>query len=217
MTGRTALGAAVLLTVLGAASALVGQQVDVASVTAAAAGQAPPGAAAPRAGTGEDAAALARTLPVGEQAPVVHARGWLNAAARTGPDLRGQVVLYEFWTFGCVNCRNVLPHVRAWAGRYAADGLVVVGVHTPEFGYEADPAAVQRFVRENRIAYPVALDPDGTVWRDFGNRYWPQFYLHDRAGHRRVVKIGEGGYDTTEDAIRALLGVDAGSPRATLT
>ena len=208
MTRRAAVAVAALLAVLGVAAAVTSQRTQAGDVTAVAAGA--PG----RSGSGADLAALARTLPVGGQAPAVRAKGWLNSAVGGGPDLRGKVVLYEFWTFGCVNCRNVLPHVKAWYDRYAADGLVVVGVHTPEFGYEADPQAVADFVRENAIRYPVALDPDGTVWRDFGNRYWPQFFLHDRDGHRRVVRIGEGGYDTTEDAIRALLGVDPGSPRA---
>lgn len=151
---------------------------------------------------------------MGGRAPAVRAEGWLNTAPLSPADLHGRVVLYEFWTFGCVNCRNVQPYVKAWHDRYAEDGLVVVAVHTPEFAHEADPAAVRQYVEENGLTHPVALDPRGTVWRDFGNRYWPQFYLHDRNGDRRVVKIGEGGYDTTENAIRALLGVDPGSPRA---
>ena len=210
MTGRTALVAAVLLAVLGVAAVVADQRTTSADVAAVVAGRTGPGAQV----SGADPAALAGSLPIGGQAPGVRAGAWLNSAPLGDADLRGKVVLYEFWTFGCVNCRHVLPHVKAWYDRYAADGLVVVGIHTPEFGYEADPTAVADFVRENGIRYPVALDPDGTVWQAFGNRYWPQFYLHDRDGRRRVVKIGEGGYGTTEDAIRALLGVDPGSPRA---
>ena len=210
MTGRTALAAAALLAVLGAAAVVTNQRATPGDVTAVVAGDAGSGGPASAA----DPAAPARALPVGVPAPGIRASGWLNSDPLDAADLRGKVVLYEFWTFGCINCRHVLPHVKAWYDRYAADGLVVVGVHTPEFGYEADPSAVADFVRENGIRYPVALDPDGTVWQAFGNRYWPQFSLHDRDGRRRLVKIGEGGYDTTEDAIRALLGVDPRSRRA---
>ncbi|WP_158221105.1 redoxin family protein [Kineosporia sp. R_H_3] len=210
MTARRTLALALLLAVAGGGSVVVAQRsgADAVSTLTGTDGARPaPGAAA-------DPADLAGTLPVGAPAPAVRAQGWLNTAPLTPADLRGRVVLYEFWTFGCVNCRNVQPYVKAWHARYAADGLVVVAVHTPEFGYEADPDAVRAYVEENGLGYPVALDPDGTVWRDFGNRYWPQFYLHDRDGRRRVVKIGEGGYDTTEDAIRALLGIGADAPRA---
>lgn len=155
------------------------------------------------------------TLPVlADAAPPVDATRWLNTAALDPSDLAGEVVLYEFWTFGCVNCRNVLPHVRAWHERYADDGLVVLSIHTPEFAYEADPDAVADFVRANDIAFPVALDPRRSVWRAFDNHYWPAIYLHDRQGRRRLVHIGEGSYDETEDAIRALLGLPADAPRA---
>jgi len=153
----------------------------------------------------------------GAQAPAVEASGWLNSPPLTPAGLAGKVVLYDFWTFGCVNCLHTLPHVKAWHARYAADGLVIVSIHTPEFPAEADPANVTRFVQENGIRYPVALDPGGRVWAAFGNRYWPQFSLHDRQGRHRLTAIGEGGYDRTEDGIRALLGVPAGSPRARLT
>lgn len=154
-------------------------------------------------------------LPVlAASAPSIDADGWLNTAPLAPEDLAGEVVLYEFWTFGCVNCRNVLPYVRAWHDRYAADGLVVLSIHTPEFGYEADPDAVGRFVEEQGVPYPVALDPERRVWRAFANHYWPAMYLHDRQGRRRLVHIGEGGYTRTEDAIRLLLGVNADAPRA---
>lgn len=210
MTARRPLALALLIAVAGGGSVVVAQRsgADAVSTLTGTDG------ARPAPGAASDPADLARTLPVGGPAPAVRAQGWLNTAPLTPADLRGRVVLYEFWTFGCVNCRNVQPYVKAWHARYAADGLVVVAVHTPEFGYEADPDAVRAYVEENGLRYPVALDPDGNVWRDFGNRYWPQFYLHDRDGRRRVVKIGEGGYDTTEDAIRALLGTGADAPRA---
>jgi thiol-disulfide isomerase/thioredoxin len=138
---------------------------------------------------------------------------WLAGSA---PALSGRVVLYDFWTFGCSNCQHTLSHVKAWAARYSRDGLVVVGVHSPEFDYEAVPANVRDYVGRNGITYPVLLDPDMRVWTAFGVRAWPTFILADAQGRRRRVHVGEGGYDETEDAIRALLGVDPSSPRAQL-
>lgn len=152
--------------------------------------------------------------PGGPPAAAVSVDAWLNSAPLTAADLRGKVVLYDFWTFACVNCQHTLPHVEAWYRRYAADGLVVVAIHTPEFSFEADPANVADFVAANGLTFPIALDPQRAVWRSFGNHYWPAFYLHDRAGRRRYEHIGEGGYAATEDAIRALLGVDPSSPWA---
>lgn len=155
------------------------------------------------------------SLPVlASAAPPVMADQWLNSAPLGPADLAGKVVLYDFWTFGCINCRHTLPYVKAWHDRYAGDGLVVLSIHTPEFSYEADPANVAEFVVEEGIQYPVALDPDRVNWRAFANRYWPAFYLHDRSGQRRYVTFGEGRYDATEDAIRSLLGVDPSAPRA---
>ena len=155
------------------------------------------------------------SLPVlTDVAPTVTASGWLNTAPLDAQDLAGKVVLYDFWTFGCINCVHTLSHLKAWDERYRADGLVVLSIHTPEFSYEADPANVQRFLIENDIRYPVALDPDSVTWRAFANRYWPAFYLHDRQGKRRYQHFGEGAYEQTEDTIRALLGVDPNSPRA---
>ena len=140
--------------------------------------------------------------------------GWLNTAPLTPADLAGKVVLYDLWTFGCVNCQHTVPNLRVWHDRYAAEGLVIVGVHSPEFDYERDPANVAAAPRDQRIAYPVALDPDHRIWSAFDNHYWPSFFLYDRSGARRYTHIGEGAYATTEDAIRQLLGVDPASPRA---
>jgi thiol-disulfide isomerase/thioredoxin len=162
-------------------------------------------------------ATTAASLPVlASSAPAIEASGWINSPALAPTDLAGKVVLYDFWTFGCVNCQNTLPYVKAWYARYAADGLVVLGIHSPEFSYEAQADNVRAYVAEHGITYPVALDPDHVVWRAFDNHYWPNFYLHDRSGQRRYTHIGEGSYRETEDAIRALLGVDPSSPRATL-
>jgi len=153
-------------------------------------------------------------LDPGPAPSVAGAAGWLNTPSLSDDDLSGHVVLYDFWTFGCVNCRNTLPHVKAWQERYAGDGLVILSIHTPEFDYEADPGNVAEFVEANGITYPVALDPERTVWRAWDNHYWPAFYLHDREGRLRLRHIGEGGYEATEDAIRILLGVEPTSPRA---
>ncbi|MGE0877965.1 MAG: redoxin domain-containing protein [Acidimicrobiia bacterium] len=163
------------------------------------------------------ASAGASTLPVlADAAPAVQTDEWLNTAPLGVDDLRGKVVLYDFWTFGCINCKHTLPWVKAWAERYRTDGLIVLSIHTPEFDYEADPANVARFVADNAITYPVALDPQRLIWKQFDNRYWPAFYLHDRDGRRRYVRFGEGEYASTENALRALLGVDPTSPRATV-
>jgi thiol-disulfide isomerase/thioredoxin len=151
---------------------------------------------------------------VPEKAPPVDVPDWLNSAPLRASDLAGKVVLYDFWTYACVNCQHTIPYVEAWHERYAADGLIVLSIHSPELEYEADPANVERFVREHGITYPVALDPHHVVWRAFDNHYWPAFYAYDRHGVRRYVHFGEGGYDHTEDALRALLGVDPHSPRA---
>ena len=147
-------------------------------------------------------------------APDVVPSGWINTPGLSSADLKGKVVLYEFWTFGCYNCKNVLPHVKAWHARYEKDGLITLSIHTPEFDYEGKVDNIQKFVTENNITYPVALDPDSAIWNTFQNHYWPNMYLHDQQGQRRYEHVGEGSYDETEDAIRALLGVDPASPRA---
>ena len=156
-------------------------------------------------------------LPILSAAPAPSlgpASGWLNSPPLTVADLVGRVVLYDFWTFACVNCQHTVPSVIAWDARYRVDGLTVASIHTPEFDYEADPASVQSFVAAHGIAYPVALDPKRLIWRAFDNHYWPAFYLYDRQGRWRYHQIGEGGYADTEDAIRSLLGVAAGAARA---
>jgi len=154
-------------------------------------------------------------LPVlTESAPPVEATGWLNSEPLAPADLQGKVVLYDFWTFGCYNCENTLPWLKAWHARYATDGLVLLSVHTPEFDYEADPDNVAAYVADEGIEYPVALDPEKTTWRAFENRAWPAFYLHDQQGRRRYRHIGEGRYAETEGAIRALLNVEPDAPFA---
>ncbi len=145
-------------------------------------------------------------LPVeGELASFGGATGWLNSEPLTAAGLRGRVVLVSFWTFTCVNWLRQLPYVRAWADRYAGQGLVVVGVHTPEFGFEHEPANVRRAVADLRVGYPVAIDSDYGVWRAFGNHYWPALYFADAQGRIRHHQFGEGGYQQSEMVIQRLL------------
>jgi cytochrome c biogenesis protein CcdA/thiol-disulfide isomerase/thioredoxin len=120
-------------------------------------------------------------------------------------ELRGRVVLVDFWTYTCINCIRTLPHLRAWHERYEPDGLVVVGVHTPEFPFERDAGNVAEAIADNRIRYAVAQDNDYATWDAYGNRYWPAKYLIDARGQVRYAHFGEGAYGETERAIRKLL------------
>jgi thiol-disulfide isomerase/thioredoxin len=131
--------------------------------------------------------------------------GWLNSPPLTLESLRGKVVLVDFWTYSCINCLRTLPHVRAWAQRYAAQGLVVVGVHTPEFAFEKNLANVERATKDLKIDFPVAIDSHYAIWRSFQNRAWPAFYLVDAQGLIRHRQFGEGDFDTAEKMIQALL------------
>jgi cytochrome c biogenesis protein CcdA/thiol-disulfide isomerase/thioredoxin len=134
---------------------------------------------------------------------------WINSDPLTLKELRGKVVLVDFWTYSCINCLRTLPHVRAWYRTYRDRGLVVLGVHTPEFAFEHVPGNVEGAVRHLGIEYPVALDNDYGTWNAFQNQYWPAKYLIDRDGHLRYYHFGEGEYDTTEARIRTLLGESA--------
>ena len=123
------------------------------------------------------------------------ATAWLNSAPLTAADLQGKVVLVDFWTYTCINWLRTLPHVRAWAARYKEQGLVVIGVHTPEFTFEEDVDNVRRSAQESGITYPIAIDNDRAIWRGFGNHYWPALYFIDAAGHVRHHHFGEGNYE----------------------
>jgi thiol-disulfide isomerase/thioredoxin len=145
-------------------------------------------------------------LPVeGELALFDGATAWLNSPPLTPAGLRGKVVLVNFWTYTCVNWLRQLPYVRAWAGKYAGQGLVVIGVHTPEFGFERNPDNVQRAVMDMGIGYPVAIDSDYLVWTAFDNHYWPALYFADAEGHIRHHHFGEGEYQQSEMVIQQLL------------
>jgi cytochrome c biogenesis protein CcdA/thiol-disulfide isomerase/thioredoxin len=130
---------------------------------------------------------------------------WLNSKPLTLASLRGKVVLIDFWTYSCINCLRTLPYVKRWADTYRGAGLVVVGVHTPEFAFERVPANVERAVRSLGVHYPVALDNGYRTWSAWGNQYWPAKYLVDRRGHVRYAHFGEGEYQRSEDVIRTLL------------
>ena len=133
---------------------------------------------------------------------------WLNSEPLTAAALRGRVVLVDFWTYSCVNWLRTLPYVRAWHERYADRGLVVVGVHAPEFGFEHDLEGVRRASAELGVGYPIVVDNDFSIWRSFDNHYWPAVYLVDRDGRVGFSHFGEEAYEETERAIQQLLGVD---------
>ena len=133
------------------------------------------------------------------------ATGWLNSEPLTPDGLRGRVVLVDFWTYTCINWLRTLGYVRAWHEKYADQGLVVIGVHTPEFPFERDPENVRWAARHQRVAYPIALDPDFAVWRAFSNNYWPAVYIADAEGAIRHMHFGEGGYPECEMAVQMLL------------
>jgi cytochrome c biogenesis protein CcdA/thiol-disulfide isomerase/thioredoxin len=130
---------------------------------------------------------------------------WINSPALTNESLKGKVVLVDFWTFDCINCKHTLPYVKDWAKKYEKDGLVVIGVHTPEYGFERIIDNVRDKVKEYGITYPVAIDNNYAIWRNFDNQYWPAHYLIDAKGQVRYTHFGEGSYETQEKMIQQLL------------
>ena len=145
-------------------------------------------------------------LAVEDIAPSLAGAGaWINSAPLTLPALRGKVVLIDFWTYSCINCLRAIPYVRAWASRYADEGLTVIGVHTPEFAFEKSVDNVRAAVKQLGIGYPVVMDNDYAIWRAFGNQFWPAHYFIDAQGHVRHHHFGEGGYAESEQVIRRLL------------
>jgi thiol-disulfide isomerase/thioredoxin len=130
---------------------------------------------------------------------------WLNSPPLTAPALRGKVVLVDFWTYTCINWLRTLPYVRAWAEKYRNHGLVVIGVHAPEFAFEKNASNVRWAVKEMRVDYPVAVDNEHVIWRAFKNQYWPALYLIDAQGRVRHHQFGEGGYEQSEMMIQRLL------------
>ena len=147
---------------------------------------------------------LVANAGVGMKAPDMTNETWRNSAPLHLSDLKGKVEMVEFWTFGCSNCRNVEPYVKQWHQQYADKGLVIIGVHSPEFSYERDIAKVQQYIQEHDIRFPVPIDNDFSTWNRYGNRYWLAMYLIDKQGVIRHVRVGEGRYQETERLIQSL-------------
>ena len=144
----------------------------------------------------------------GDELPAPELRGtgaWINSKPFTLASRRGEVVLVDFWTFSCINCKRTLPYLKSWHEKYADSGLVILGVHAPEFNFEKDIENVQEAVEEHGLLYPIVQDNQFSTWRAFKNRYWPTKYLIDKDGYIRFVHIGEGRYEETEQWIRDLL------------
>ena len=133
------------------------------------------------------------------------ANAWLNTHPLSAAELRGKVVLVDFWTYTCINWRRTLPYVRAWSEKYRDQGLIVVGVHTPEFSFEKDLDNVRRAAGEQQVSYPIAVDSDYAIWRAFDNQYWPALYFIDAQGRIRHQQFGEGEYERSERLIQQLL------------
>jgi len=167
-------------------------------------------AASAYAQAGKTKAAAVPLSVEGQMPSLGRATEWLNSKPLTPADLRGKVVLIDFWTYSCINWRRSLPYVRAWADKYEGQGLVVIGVHTPEFGFEKNVVNVRQAVREMAVHYPVAMDNNYAIWRAFKNQYWPALYFVDGQGRIRHHEFGEGEYEQSELAIQQLL-VEAGA------
>jgi thiol-disulfide isomerase/thioredoxin len=145
-------------------------------------------------------------LPIeGELPSLSGATTWLNSPPLSAAGLRGKVVLIDFWTYTCINWLRTLPYVRAWAEKYRDHGVVVIGVHTPEFPFEHDLENVRRAVQDMRVSYPVAIDNDYAIWDAFNNQYWPALYLVDAQGRIRSHHFGEGAYEQSEMMLQQLL------------
>ena len=156
---------------------------------------------AARLDTGHDAA-----LPIEPLHPsLAGATGWLDSPPLTLEGLRGKVVLVDFWTYSCINCLRTLPYVRAWSRTYASQGLVVIGVHAPEFEFEHDPQRVRKALKDLDADWPIAIDDDFAIWRSFRNQAWPALYFIDAQGRVRHHQLGEGSYAESERVIRQLL------------
>ena len=139
---------------------------------------------------------------------------WENSPPLTIASLRGKVVLVDFWTYSCINCQRTIPFVRQWWDKYRSDGLVVVGVHSPEFDFEKNVDNIRRAIKDYGVRWPVAVDSNMATWNAYGNQYWPAEYLIDKTGRVRHTHFGEGEYDVTERAIQALL-AEGGTPAPT--
>jgi cytochrome c biogenesis protein CcdA/thiol-disulfide isomerase/thioredoxin len=156
----------------------------------------------------ESASAQPETVQLGHEGSFPSLDGavkWLNSPPLKSKELRGRMVLIDFWTYSCINCLRSIPYVEAWAEKYKNDGLVVIGVHTPEFAFEKDPANVVKALADLKITYPVAVDSNYAIWKAFNNQYWPAHYFIDANGSIRYHHFGEGKYDESEEVIQQLL------------
>jgi thiol-disulfide isomerase/thioredoxin len=151
------------------------------------------------------AAVASATNDEGRMPDLDGAVGWLNSAPLSGKALRGKVVLVNFWTYSCINSLRELPYMKAWGVKYKDAGLIVIGVHTPEFGFERDPANVKNAVLDLKVAYPTPIDSNHSIWSAFRNEYWPADYFIDANGRIRYHHFGEGEYEKSERVIQALL------------
>jgi len=157
-------------------------------------------------------------LPVeGELPPLDKLGPWFNSAPLTREQLKGKVVVIDFWTYSCINCLRSLPYVKAWDAKYRKDGLVVIGVHAPEFAFEREPANVAKAIKDLGLTYPVALDNSYSLWRALRNNYWPAHYFVDAQGRVRYHHFGEGDYAMSERVIRQLLAEAGHAPAGSMT
>jgi thiol-disulfide isomerase/thioredoxin len=137
--------------------------------------------------------------------PLTGATGWLNSQPLIEAELHGKVVLIDFWTYTCINWRRTLPYISSWAGKYRDQGLIVIGVHAPEFSFEHNAGNISAAAKEMKISYPIAIDDNYAIWHAFGNEYWPALYIIDAQGRIRHHQFGEGGYEESEKIIQQLL------------
>src|SRR5271165_5054190 len=151
------------------------------------------------------AAIASETRDEGRMPDLDGAVSWLNSAPLSSKSLRGKVVLVNFWTYSCINSLRELPYMKAWAAKYKDAGLVVIGIHTPEFGFERDPANVKTAVSDLNVTYPIPIDSNHSIWTSFRNEYWPADYFIDAKGRIRYHHFGEGEYEKSERVIQALL------------
>ena len=156
-------------------------------------------------GSGMIATAKTRSGEKGELASLVGETTWLNSQPLTPAELDGKVVLVDFWTYSCINWRRQLPYLRAWAEKYKDHGLIVIGVHSPEFSFEKNVENVRWAIKDMRIDFPIVIDDDHAIWRAFNNEYWPALYFADAQGHIRHNVFGEGQYEQSEAVIQRLL------------
>ncbi len=155
---------------------------------------------------------VAHELPAVTMPGLDGATAWINSPALTRESLKGKVVLVDFWTYSCINCLRTLPYIKAWNEKYKDAGLVIIGVHTPEFPFEKDESNVRQAVKDLGLTYPVAMDNNYAIWRAFSNQYWPADYFVDATGKVRFHHFGEGGYEESEGWIRTLLAESSRAP-----